>query len=81
MAKSMAKQYCKFYRKFSPTVYLIQNILSLCLSILQFKVVNHPLNKVIFEHAFDELMKKVWGDEFVDVGIGKMFSEWLREQG
>jgi hypothetical protein len=34
---------------------------------------------VIFEHAFDELMEEVRGDKFIDVGIGEMFSERLRE--
>ena len=44
---------------------------------LVFKVFAHPLNKVVLEHTLDELVKKVWSDELIDVGIGKVFREWL----
>ena len=42
-----------------------------------FEIVHHPLDKVIFEHTLDKLVKEVWGDEFVDVCMRKVFGEWL----
>ena len=61
----------------SPPVNFIQNRFTSRLSMLFFKIVHDPLNKVVFEHAFDELVKQIWGDEFIDVRMGKMFGERL----
>lgn len=42
-----------------------------------FKVFTHPLNEVILEYTLDELVKQVWGDKFIDVGIWEVFCKWL----
>ena len=42
-----------------------------------FKVLAHPLNKVILENALNNLVKQVQGDELIDIGIGEMFGERL----
>jgi len=44
---------------------------------LFFKVAYHPLDKVVFEYTLDELVKEVWGDKFVDIGMGEIFGERL----
>ena len=41
------------------------------------EIANDPLNKMVFEDALDELVKQVWGDELIDVRMGKVFSERL----
>ena len=41
------------------------------------KVLTHPLNKVVLEHPFNELMEQVRSDELVDIGVGKVFCERL----
>jgi len=42
-----------------------------------FKKVCYPLNEVVFENSLDELVEEVWGDQFVDVCMRKVFGEWL----
>ena len=44
---------------------------------LFFKVLHHPLNEVVFEHSLNDLVEEVWGDQFVDVCMGKVFGKWL----
>jgi len=44
---------------------------------LMLKVLTHPLNKVVFEYAFDELVEEVWSYQFMDVCVGEMLGEWL----
>ena len=41
------------------------------------KVLTHPLNKVVLEHPFNELVEQVWSDEFIDIGVGEVFCERL----
>ena len=45
------------------------------------KVLAHPLDKVVFEYAFDELVEEVRSYQFVDVCTREMFGEWLRWGG
>jgi len=42
-----------------------------------FKVLAHPLNKVILEYPLDELVKQIWSNELVDISVGKIVSERL----
>ena len=44
------------------------------------EVVLNPLDKVIFECAFDDLMEKVGGKEFVNIRAWEPHHEWLRSQ-
>jgi len=44
---------------------------------LTLKVLTHPLNKMVFEHAFDKLVKEVQGYQPVDICTGEILSEWL----
>jgi len=60
-----------------PPIDFIQNYFTLRLPMLFFEILHHPLNKVIFEHSLDNLVKEVRGDEFIDVCMRKVLSEWL----
>jgi len=44
---------------------------------LMLKVLAHPLNKVVLENTFDELVEEVRCYQFMDVCAGKMLGEWL----
>ena len=48
-----------------------------------FKILAYPINKMIFEHSFNELVENIWGYQFVDVCTGKMLGErltgWVRD--
>jgi hypothetical protein len=37
----------------------------------------HPSNKVVFEGAFDDLMKKIGGYELMNISSRKSISKWL----
>jgi len=61
----------------SPSINFVQNRLGFCFAVLVFKVFTHPLDEVVLEYSFDELVKQIWSDELIDVGIGEVFSKWL----
>jgi hypothetical protein len=44
---------------------------------LMLKVLAHPLDEVVFEYTFDELVEEVRSYQFVDVRTREMLSEWL----
>lgn len=44
---------------------------------LMLKVLAHPLNKVVFEYAFDELVEEVRSYQFMDVCAGEILGERL----
>jgi hypothetical protein len=46
---------------------------------LSFQVINHPLNEVIFEGSFDDLVEKIGRKELVNVSTGKVRSKGLEE--
>ena len=45
-----------------------------------FEIFTHPINEVIFEDAFDDLMEEIWGYQFINICVGKMFCKWLAGQ-
>ena len=44
---------------------------------LTFKVLAHPLNKVVLEHPLDELVEQIRSDELIDIGVWEVFCERL----
>jgi len=44
---------------------------------LKSKIFANPSDEVIFECAFDELMKQIRGEDFVDISTGKVKCERL----
>ena len=44
------------------------------------KVVLNPGDEVVFESSLNELMKKVWGNQFMDVCSWEVIREWLKDE-
>ena len=61
-------------------INLIENCVCLCLSMFAFEILTHPINEVIFEDAFDDLMEEIWGYQFINICVGKMFCKRLAGQ-
>lgn len=62
-----------------PPVNLVEDRVRLSLSMFAFKVLAHPVDEVIFEDPFDELMKEIGGYQFIDICVGKMVCKRLAE--
>ena len=45
---------------------------------LALEILGDPVDKVIFEHTLDQLMKEVWGYQFMDICTREMLGERLR---
>jgi hypothetical protein len=41
------------------------------------KVVLDPGDEVVLESSLDDLMKNVWGDQFMDIRSREVICEWL----
>ena len=48
---------------------------------LVFKVLTHPLNKVVLEYPLDELVEQIGSNELVDIRVGEIFCERLGAGG
>ena len=44
-----------------------------------FKVLIHPLNEVVLEHSFDELVEQVRSDKFIYICVQKVLCERLSD--
>ena len=42
-----------------------------------FKILAHPINKMVLKNPLDKLVKEVWRDQLMDVGMRKVLREWL----
>ena len=62
-----------------PPINLIKDWACLGLPMFTFKILAHPIDKVIFENPFDELMEEVGGYQFMNVCMGKIVCKWLVE--
>ncbi len=47
------------------------------LAVLQNDVSEHPINEMIFETSFDDLMQEVACHQFVDIGMREVIAERL----
>jgi len=45
-----------------------------------FKMLTHPIDEVILENSFDELMEDVRSYQFINICMGKMVRKWLAGQ-
>ena len=45
-----------------------------------FDVLFHPIDKVIFECTFDDLMKKIWCEQLVYVRTREVVGKWLHDE-
>lgn len=62
-----------------PPVNFVENGIRFRLSMCAFKVIAHPINEVVLEHALYQLVEKIWCDQLVNVGARKVICERLRE--
>ena len=60
-----------------PVVDLIKYCFSFCWSMPQCKVCANPVNEVVFKCPLDELVKKVGGNQLVDICTREVHREWL----
>ena len=59
---------------------VINNVLdSLCItrSVLVLNVINHPLDEVVLKCPLDQLVEKIWGQQFIDLCLRKCLGKWL----
>jgi hypothetical protein len=56
-----------------------ENYLGSCFSVDALKILTHPLNEMILEGPFDDLMEKIRGEDFMDVCARKVCCERLQE--
>lgn len=60
-----------------PIIDVFEDPVGSCLTVGLDKPLLDPLDDVVFERPFDNLMEEVWGDHFVDVSSGEMGSKRL----
>ena len=60
-----------------PSIDFIQDRVGFCFAVLTLKVFTHPLNEVILKHSLNELVKQIWSDKLIDVGVGEVVSKRL----
>jgi len=59
----------------SPQVNVIQDYLAWRSRVLLKYVLCHPVDKVVLKRPFDELVKEIGGEKFVDVCAGEIICE------
>ena len=62
-----------------PVINVGNDFPGMLLSMLEFQIFVNPGDEVVFEHAFNQLMKKIRGDKFMDVSTGEVQGERLLE--
>lgn len=62
-----------------PSVNLLQNFFSFCLSLAPYYHLSNPLDQMVLECSFDNLMQKIGCKELVDVGSRKEACERLEK--
>lgn len=60
-----------------PLVNISHNRISFVFTVRLEEVSFHPVDQVVFECSFDELMEDVWRDQLVNIRTGEVFGEWL----
>ena len=40
------------------------------------QILLHPFNEMVLECTFDDLMQKVWCNQFVDISTGEIIRKW-----
>jgi hypothetical protein len=61
----------------APVIYVVQNAFGLGFTMNKEKIFSHPGDEVIFECTFNNLMKKIWGNQLAYVGTRKIVSKGL----
>jgi hypothetical protein len=66
-------------QKFSglPMINIVKYVFCFFFAMSFFKIVIDPSYQMVFENPFNELMKEIWSDEFMYVGLRKIIRERL----
>lgn len=59
----------------NPSINIIHYFVCACLAMLKLQIFTYPRHKMIFEGSFDDLVKEIGGEDFVNVGSGEVKSE------
>jgi len=60
-----------------PAINFIEDPFHIGSAVVIFEVFCYPINKVILEHTFDQLMEEVWCNELMDVRPEEIRCIWL----
>ena len=63
-----------------PTIDIRHNTSCARFPVNKDQIIFNPLNQVVFETTFYNLVEEIWCDELVDVGTWKRVSEWLESE-
>lgn len=63
--------------KFLPAIYVVNDDLGSCLTMLLNEIFVDPCYDMVFESALDHLVEEIWREELMDVGARKIVSERL----
>ena len=61
-------------------VNVFQHFVCVCFSMCIDEPLSDPINNVIFESTFDDLVEEVRGYHFKNVCLWKMCCEWLKQR-
>jgi hypothetical protein len=61
-----------------PTINVIKDLICASLAMHRYKILCNPINEVILEDAFNQLVQQIRCDKFVDVGSREIIREWLQ---
>lgn len=64
---------------YSPLIDSVEASLCHTFPVRLLQVLTHPGNKVVFESPLYQLMKEIWGNELVDVGVREVVCKGLAE--
>lgn len=60
-----------------PLVNVADYLKSVALGVDMIEVITHPHHKVVLKHTLDQLVKKVWCKQFMNIGMWKTVCKWL----
>ena len=59
-------------RNHLPAINISNDFTSMLLAMFKLQVLVDPGDKMVLERALDQLMQKVWGNQFVNISTGKI---------
>ena len=64
-------------RKTSPLINIIHNLLCCSLWMVGVDVILHPWHQMVLESPFNQLMKQIWSEKLMNIGMLEVICEWL----
>lgn len=63
----------------SPLVNIIHNLICCCSRMIGIDILSHPRYQMVLKCSFDQLMKQIWGDKFVNICTFEIICKWLKD--